>query len=63
MTAIHISLSKTYDVDAVIEVDQWEGQVHISTTIEGEQDQPSLTPDAARALAAVLIHQATEADR
>lgn len=63
--------------DAATEVravcEQWEGQVHLTfveyttssviPSSETETHCPSLSPEGARALSAVLLHLACEADR
>jgi hypothetical protein len=46
-----------------IEVDQWEGLVHLNTRQIDDPGTPSMSPGEARALAAALLHAASEVDR
>lgn len=47
---------------ATVEIGAWEGQVHMDAR-GADSGYPSMTPDQARALAAVLVAQADEAER
>jgi hypothetical protein len=50
------------DGNAQASVDAYEFLVHLTLADGNERLETSFTPDAARALAAVLVHQASEVE-